>query len=326
MKRRDLLINLAIAPLTCQSADDSGHRPQFSPRQTVRLIVPNAPGGAMDILARALCMQLSTLWQPQAVVPDYKPGAGTLLGTEVLARSRPDGHVMGVVATPLVIQPALKSLRFHPEKDLTPLARMGTSDLLLSCSPSLPTESLHQMLERVRSRPGHFTCATAGVGSAMHMTLEMLQQRAGLELRHVPFNGAGPAFVEVAAGRVDFLIEPVFSCLPHIAQNRLRPLASTGRQRHTLLNQVPCLNESIRGLVVQSFFGLAAPAGMPPALALALQEDLWNVMNSSAWRERLQSQGIEHAPMRASAFADYLSDQLIFWNQLANERGLRSSE
>lgn len=203
---------------------------------------------------------------------------------------------------------------------------MGTSDLLLSCSPSLPTESLHQMLERVRSRPGHFTCATAGVGSAMHMTLEMLQQRAGLELRHVPFNGAGPAFVEVAAGRVDFLIEPVFSCLPHIAQNRLRPLASTGRQRHPLLNQVPCLNESIRGLVVQSFFGLAAPAGMPPALALALQEDLWNVMNSSAWRERLQSQGIEHAPMRASAFADYLSDQLIFWNQLANERGLRSSE
>lgn len=116
MKRRDLLINLAIAPLTCQSADDSGHRPQFSPRQTVRLIVPNAPGGAMDILARALCMQLSTLWQPQAVVPDYKPGAGTLLGTEVLARSRPDGHVMGIVATPLVIQPALKSLRFIPKK------------------------------------------------------------------------------------------------------------------------------------------------------------------------------------------------------------------
>lgn len=326
MKRRDVLINMAIVPLACQSADDSWLRPQFAPRQTVRLIVPNAPGGAMDILARALCMQLSTLWQPQAVVPDYKPGAGTLLGTEVLARSRPDGHVMGVVATPLVIQPALKSLRFHPEKDLTPLARMGTSDLLLSCSPSLPTEPLNKLLERVRSRPGHYTCATAGVGSAMHMTLEMLQQRAGLELRHVPFNGAGPAFVEVAAGRVDFLIEPVFSCLPHIAQNRLRPLASTGRQRHTLLNQVPCLNESIRDLVVQSFFGLAAPAGMSPALVLALQEDLWNVMNSSAWRERLQSQGIEHAPMRASAFADYLSEQLNFWNQLANERGLRSSE
>lgn len=280
----------------------------------------------MDILARALCIQLSNLWQPQAVVPDYKPGAGTLLGTEALARSRPDGHVLGMVATPLVIQPALRTLRFHPEKDLTPLVRIGTSDLLLSCSPALPAEPLNQMLERVRARPGHFTCATAGLGSAMHMTLEMLQQGAGLELRHVPFNGAGPAFVEVAAGRVDFLIEPVFSCLPHIAQNRLRPLASTGRQRHALLNQVPCLNETIRGLVVQSFFGLAGPAGLPSALVQAIQEDLWTVMSSGVWRERLQSQGVEHAPMRASAFADDLSEQLHFWAQLAQARGLRSSD
>jgi len=326
MKRRQALLSLMTAPLACHSAESAAPLPQFVPQQTVRLIVPNAPGGAMDIIARALCHQLSMLWQNQSVIPDYKPGAGTLLGTELLARSRADGHVLGMVATPLVIQPALKPVRFHIEKDLTPLVRIGTSDLLLSCSPSMESASLNQIFERVRARPGQYSCATAGLGSAMHMTLELLQQRTGMDLIHVPFNGSGPAFVELAAGRVDFLIEPVFSCLPHIAQNRLRPLASTGRQRHALLSNVPCLHESIQGLVVQSFFGLAAPGGMSQPLVRALQEDLWTVMNQGAWRERLQSQGVEHAPLRSAAFAEYLSDQSSFWARLVKERGLRLPE
>lgn len=326
MKRRNLLINLAFVPLLSESAESPRLSSSFKPQQTVRLVVPNAPGGAMDILTRALGIQLSALWEPQSVIPAYKPGAGTLLGMEFLTRSRTDGHVLGMVATPMVIQPAIKTLRFHPQRDLTPLVRIGTSDLLLSCAPALGMGSLGQVLEHVRSNPGRYTCATAGIGSAMHMALELLQQRAGLELRHIPFNGAGPAFVEVTAGRVDFLFEPVFSCLPHIAQNRLHPLATTGWKRHKLLSQVPCLHEQFPNLAVQSFFGLAGPGGMPSSVVQALQDDLLGVMNTNIWQERLQSQGVEHAPMKASAFAEYLNEQLIFWSQLAQQRGLKETE
>lgn len=326
MKRRNILINLMCTPLFAEAAENSRRTPFFKPRQTVRLIVPNAPGGAMDILARALSIQLSTLWEPEAVIIDYKPGAGTLLGTEFLARANTDGHVLGMVATPLVIQPALKTLRFHPQKDLTPLVRIGTSDLLLSCSPTLGIGSLSQMLERVRARPGRYTCATAGIGSSMHMALELFQQRAGLELRHIPFNGAGPAFVEVTTGRVDFLIEPIFSCLPHIAQNRLYPLASTGFNRHKLLNHVPCLNESIPQVNVQSFFGMAGPAGMSSSVIETIQNDLLFVMSSSTWQDRLQTLGVEHAPMKAFEFTQYIKEQSTFWSQLAKDRGLENAE
>jgi tripartite-type tricarboxylate transporter receptor subunit TctC len=326
MKRRSLLMNMAFLPLISESAELPRSYPKFKPRQTVRLIVPNAPGGAMDIIARALGIQLSALWEPYSVIPDYKPGAGTLLGMEFLARSGVDGHVFGVVATPLVIQPAIKILQFNPQRDLTPLVRIGTSDLLLSCSPSLHMGTFNQMLEQVRANPGKYTCATAGIGSAMHMALELLQQRAGLTLRHIPFNGAGPAFVEVTTGRVDFLLEPVFSCLPHIAQNRLHPLATTGWKRHQLLNDVPCMHELFPNLTVQSFFGLAGPAGMSSAVVQTLQDDLLGVMNTSIWKERLESLGVEYAPMTAAVFAQYLKEQLIFWTKLAQQRGLKDAE
>ena len=322
-KARRRFVSQVVAVGAAMAAPWIGAATRFEPRSPVRLIVPNAPGGPMDIVARALVQQLSARWGTASVVVDYKPGAGTMLGTEYVARAQADGHVLGVVATPVVIVPAMRSLRFDPQKDLRYVARVGTTDLLLSGSPALGVDNWVDALHRVRAHPGRYTCATAGVGSSMHFALELLKQRAQVDLLHVPFNGSAPALVELAAGRVDFLMDPVISSLPHVKPQRLIPLATTGDRRSPFLNQVPCLAETFPGLVAQSFLGLAAPGATSMDQVQAIEEDVRWVLQSTAFQERLLSLGFEVAFMGSVEFSRFVAEEQVRWSRLAQQVGLQ---
>lgn len=325
MIRRDLLALLGglLAGSAVSAGEASGGR--FEPKAPVRLVVPNEPGGGMDIVARLLVSSLARLWSPYNVVVEYHPGAGTALGTQHVARSRPDGHTLGIIATPHVINPSIRPLAFDPEKDLTPVCRIGTADLLLSCAPAFEAASLAEAIARARAHPGKYNCATAGTGSAMHFTLEMLKQRAGLDLVHVPFKGAGPAFIEVAEGRIEFLVEPVFSSLPHVKAGRLKPLATTGRRRSRQLPQIPTLAESLPGFHAESFFGLVAPGGLDPSVAERIHRDVIAAMSAPEVASRIEAIGIAASPMGPTEFADFLSSEIRRWREVAKAAGLSAN-
>ncbi|HVZ46694.1 MAG TPA: tripartite tricarboxylate transporter substrate-binding protein [Ramlibacter sp.] len=324
MFRRDFLSFLggaACAPALAQG--NVAQTGRFQPGAPVRLVVPNDPGGAMDIIARLLASALAPLWSPANVIVDYHPGAGTVLGTNFVAKSRPDGLTIGMIATPHVINPAIRSLPFDPERDFVPLTRIGTSDLLLSASPAFGADRLADALARVKANPGKYSCATAGAGSSMHFALEMLKQRAGLELLHVPFKGSGPAFIELAAGRIEFLVEPVFSSMPHVKAGRLVPLATSGRQRSRYLPQVPTLAETFPGLFVESFFGLVAPGGTDGTVAQHIAADVATALANPQVAERTDAIGIAVAPMPPAEFAAFLSSQTERWREVAKKAGMR---
>jgi tripartite-type tricarboxylate transporter receptor subunit TctC len=322
MLRRDFLSLLAAAgwrPANAQGHVAAGH---FRPGRNVRLIVPNEPGGAMDIIARLLASALAPLWKPASVIVDYRPGAGTVVGTDFVAKSHADGLTLGIIATPHVINPAIRKLPYDPEKDVVPVCRLGTSDLLLSCSPEMGVATLGEAIARVKSRPHTYSCATAGAGSSMHFALEMLKQRASIDLLHVPFKGSGPAFIEVASGRIDFLVEPVFSSMPHVKAGRLVPLATSGHERSRFLPQVPTLAETYPGLYAESFFGLVAPRGTDPAVADRIAADVATALGDPAVAARVHEIGIAVALMRPQEFAGFLSSETRRWSEVAKKAGM----
>ena len=177
-------------------------QPSF-PSKPVTLIVPNAPGGAIDILARSLQQHLQTVWG-QSVIVEYKPGAGTALGTDFTAKAAPDGHTLCLVATPHVINPAMRQLPFDTVKDLSGITILGVSNVLISSTAAYPANNLKDAVELIKKNPTKYAYASPGSGSSMHFAMELLKQRAGIELLHAPFKGSGPAYPEVFSGRIDF--------------------------------------------------------------------------------------------------------------------------
>lgn len=322
MDRRNVLTTLFSAAALAGWTSRLGAKPGGLPVGPIRLIVPNPPGGGTDMVARLLVSELGKVWTAAQLHIDYRPGGGTSIGTAHVARARPDGGTLGIVATPHVINPWLTKLPYDTERDLSPISRIGTSDLLLACSPQFGTGDLGEALARIRANPGRFNCATAGQGSSMHMTLELLRQRAGLRLEHVPFKGAAPAFIELMTGRVEFLVEPVFSCLPYLRDGRLVPLATTGRARNRHLPQVPTLSETFPDLVAQSFFGLVGPAGLDREAIAGIHAGVVVALSGEAARAQIASIGFDLALLAPDAFREFVGAELARWGEVARRANL----
>jgi tripartite-type tricarboxylate transporter receptor subunit TctC len=163
------------------------------PTKPVTLVVPNAPGGAIDILARLLQERLRTVWS-QPIIVEYKPGGGTVVGTDFAAKAAPDGHTICLIATPHVINPAMRQLPFDTVKSLSGITMLGVSNILISAAPSFPANNLAEAMDLIRKDPKKYNYASPGSGSSMHLAMELLKQRAGLDIVHVPFKGSGPAY------------------------------------------------------------------------------------------------------------------------------------
>ncbi|HEX4928361.1 MAG TPA: tripartite tricarboxylate transporter substrate-binding protein, partial [Burkholderiales bacterium] len=220
---------------------------QDFPTKTVSLIVPNPPGGSIDVMARVFADGLQKLWGGKPVIVEYKPGAGTMIGMDFVAKSEPDGHTIGMVVTPMVILPALRKMPYDTLKDLAPVTMTGTSSIMIAASPKLPASNLREVIELAKKNPGKLTYASPGAGSSMHLAGELLKQEAGIDMLHVPFKGGAQAYPELMAGRIDLQLDPTFGINRYVQQGRMKAIAVTSAKRDPQAPDVPTVAETIPG-------------------------------------------------------------------------------
>ena len=268
----------------------AGASAQQYPARPVRLLVPNPPGGATDNLARVVAPKL-TEFLGQTIVVDNRPGSNGNLATEAAARATPDGYTLFLAAdAQIVISPHLYGkLPFDPLKDLTPVASLVSTQMLLAVHPSLPVRNLQEFVEHARRASPPLAYASIGNGSQHHLAMEMLKSRAGINLLHVPYKGGGPATIALFAGEVSVMFGGN-SAAPHVRSGKLRALAMAGR-RNAAYPGLPALSETYPGLEINPWLGLLAPAGVPAPILARLRAETGRLLADADVRERVRSIG-----------------------------------
>lgn len=291
------------------------------PKRPITLVVPNSPGGAVDILARLLSEKLQDKLG-QTVVVIYKPGAGTVVGTDFVARSDPDGHTVGMVVTSHVINPSLRpDLPYDTEKDLAGVGQLAASEIVITASPELGMKALPEIIEAAKKDPQLLTYASPGSGSSMHLAGELLKGMAGIDMMHVPFKGSGPAYPEVMSGRVSMLIDPLFSSLPHIQSGRLVPVAVTGPERNQAVPDVPSVAETLPGFQVQSVFGVVVPRATPRPVVNKLSQAFADVLAMPEIEKRLGEIGMQPVGSSPEAFDAFINTEIKKWSEVVARSG-----
>ncbi len=292
------------------------------PTKPVRLIVPNVPGGGIDILARLMQGELQKIWGQQILV-DYKPGAGTMLGTDFVAKSAPDGYTLGMVVTSHVINPSLRSkMPYDTLKDLSGVGITAVSSMLLSVSPKVPVSSLKEFIEWAKARPGKISYATPGAGSSMHMSGELLKMQTGIDMLHVPYKGSGAAYGDVFDGRVEVLIDPTFASMVHVNSGRLKPLAVLSAKRDSSAPDIPAIGETIAGFNVQSVNGIVVPSATPRDLVQKISADFARALRSEELRARLLKVGLEPVGSTPTEFDTYVRTELKRWEAVVKKANI----
>jgi tripartite-type tricarboxylate transporter receptor subunit TctC len=290
--RRQWLITAAATAAGLPLGAQAQGAAQGWPRQPVRIVVPNVPGGALDILARLLESELTALWK-QPIVVEFKPGAGTITGTDYVAKSAPDGYTLGILAIGVLgIQPALrKDMPFDTLRDLSG-TMLVVGNILMTASPKLPVNNLAELVAYGKANKGKLSYATAGAGSSMHLAGEQLNLLTGIEMLHIPYKGAGGAYPDVMDGRVDLLIDPLFSSMPHVKAGKLKPIAVMGMARDPSAPEIPAAGETYANFDFASNLGIGLPRATPPEIIAKINADVNKAIRSEALAPRLKEMGL----------------------------------
>ena len=289
------------------------------PSRPVTIIVPNAPGGAVDILARLLEKSLSDTWK-QPVIVQYKPGAGTVMGTDFVAKSAPDGHTIGLVITGHMINPSLrKNMPFDTLKDLSGVTLLATSPIVLTASSKLPASNVKELVALAKAK--NLSYASPGSGSSMHLGAELLKSTAGIDILHTPYKGSGGAYPDVMAGRVDLLVDPLFSSLPYIKSGHLKPIAIMSGKRSAIAPDVPTVAETLPGFEVESVFGAVVPAGTPRDVVHKISADMAKVLASAEVKQRMAEIGLTPVGNTPEQFDAYIRSEIPKWAKVVKASG-----
>jgi tripartite-type tricarboxylate transporter receptor subunit TctC len=289
------------------------------PTKPVTLVVPNAPGGAIDILARLLEKSLSEAWK-QPVVVQYKPGAGTVMGTDFVAKAPPDGHTIGMVITGHMINPSLrKNMPFDTLKDLSGVTLLATSPIVLTASAKLPANNVKELI--ALAKKDKLSYASPGSGSSMHLGAELLKTTAGIDILHTPYKGAGGAYPDVIAGRVDLLVDPLFSSLPHIKSGGLKPIAIMSAKRSTIAPEIPTVAETLPGFTVESVFGVVVPSATPREVVRKISADMNKVLQAPEVKQRMADIGLTPTGTTPEQFDAYIRTEIPRWAKVVKASG-----
>lgn len=237
------------------------------PTRPMRLINPYAPGGSVDVVSRALAAAITEAWHMQVIV-DNRPGAGTTIGTEIVARAEPDGYTMLVNSSAIAIMPTMyPKLGFSTIDDLVPVNLVTSSCQVLVVHPSVPAKSVKELIALAKSQPGSLSAASSGVGSTNHLTLEMFKAMTGVDILHVPYKGGGPALIDLISGQVKLFFNAASTILPHVTAGRVRGLAVTSAKRQEQFPDLPTVAEAgVPGFESVSWYGLYGPKKLPQHL------------------------------------------------------------
>lgn len=299
--------------------------PASWPLRPVRLVVPFGPGGSADLVARLLGQRLpEALGQP--VVVENRPGAGAMLGNELVAKSPPDGYTLGVgTLGPLAVNQSLFArVPYDSARDFAPITLTGASSHVLVVNPALPVRSLADLITLAKKRPGQLTFASSGIGNATHLTGELFKSMAGVDVVHVPYKGGGAAVADVIGGHVVFSFASMPSAIPHVRAGRLRALAVAPAQRVASVPDLPTVAESgLPGFASEDWQGLVAPARTPGEVIARLNAEVHRVLGATDLRERLDAQGFQVRLSTPQQFADLIRSESAKWARIVREAGIR---
>jgi tripartite-type tricarboxylate transporter receptor subunit TctC len=295
------------------------------PEKTIRIIVPYPPGGNIDITARTVAPGLSEVLGQQVVI-DNRGGAGGTIGSELAARSAPDGYTLLLGSTgTLASSPALyPKLGFDPIKDFAPTSLVSIVPLVMVIHPAIPAKNVKDFVALAKARPGRITMASAGSGTSNHLTGELFQSVAGIKLIHVPYKGSGPALIDLMGGQVDVLFDQLSSAIGYIKGGKLRALAVTTLKRATALPEVPTVDESgLKGFDASTSTGILLPVATPRDIVTKVHTSLIKVLRLPATRESFARIGADTLESSPEEFTRFLREEIAKWSKVVHDAGVK---
>ena len=311
----------ALAALAAAASGSALAQDKY-PSKPVTLIVPQAPGGANDTIARIVAQKLTEALGQQFIV-DNKPGAGGNIGTAAAAKAKNDGYTLMLTANSAqVINPSLyKNAGFDPVKDFEPISPVATAGYVLVANPTFPPKNVAEFVTTAKAAPGKYMIASAGNGTLNHLIGEMLGKAAGIELTHVPYKGAAAAVTDLVGGQVQVSVQSLPSSIAFIKSGKLKVLGVVNEKRVAALPDVPTIGETIKGFGSTPWYGLFAPAGTPKAILAQLHAALAKLLDAPETRDKLAAVGCEPLHSTPEQFAALIKDDLPKWARIVKDSG-----
>ena len=315
---------IALATLAAQSAHAQAPAVTYPVKQ-IRVIVPFPAGGPTDAIARAIGQSLSETWR-QPVVVDNRPGAGGNIGTELAAKSPPDGYTLfiGTVAN-AINQSLFAKLPFDFVRDFAPVTQNYVTGLILAVHPSLPAHSVKELVALAKSHPGQLSYSSSGVGGTPHLAGELFSAMAGVKMVHVPYKGSAPAMADLLGGHIQLTFDNMLTVLPQVKAGKLRGLAVTMATRSPLAPELPTIAEAgLAGFEVKSWNGVVVPAGTPKEIIARLNGEIVRILRQPDLREKFLAQGVELVPTTPDEFGAFIRQDIAKWAKVIQLSGARA--
>lgn len=299
---------------------------QAYPARPIRLVVPYPPGGPTDFVGRTVGQKLSQFIGQQIVV-DNRPGAGTIIGSELVARAAPDGYTLlfgtggGTFLTPLMVS----KVPYEPLRDFEPVALLVMSPQVLVVHPSVAAHSVSELVALAKAKPGALNFASVGTGTSPHLGGELFQSLTGTKIVHVPYKGTAPAMTDLIAGQVHMMFSSMPTVLAHVKAGRLRLLGTGGTKRSAVIPDTPSVSETVPGFELITWYGVFAPARTPDAIIKRLNAEIGKVLTDPESRDRMTAQGLEPTVMTPEALRSYTRQDVGRWSRLIKAAGIKQT-
>lgn len=309
---RRQLACILIAGVAASLASVVAHSQEF-PNSPVKIVIPFPPGGPTDTVARIIGQKLQEMWG-QPVIFDYKPGAGTVIGIDAVAKSAPDGYTFGMVNSSFAVNPSLrKTMPYSTLKDLTTITQIANLQLAIVAKPDAPFNTLPELIAFAKKNPGKLSYGTPGAGGTTHLGMELFKRESGIDLLHVSFKGSAPAHTELLGGRIDIVADPFLSVIPYVKAGRMKLIATMGENRVPGYPQYPTMAETLAGLRVSAMLGFVAPAGTPRPIVQKIQADTAKVLATADVKKRIEELGMEIVASKPEQFDSYIQAEMKRW-------------
>jgi tripartite-type tricarboxylate transporter receptor subunit TctC len=294
------------------------------PAKPVRIVVPSSAGGGTDIVARIVSPKLSERLGQQIVIDD-RPGAGTMIGGELVAKSPPDGYTLLMCVSTLATNPVIyRKVPYNALTDFAPVTLVLSAPNILVVHPSLPVKTVKELIWFAQARPGELNFASAGAGTGPHLSMELFMSMSGVKMVHIPYKGSAPAMIDLLSGQVTTMVATMLTGLPHVRSGRLRALGITGIKRIAAAHDIPTIAESgVPGYEAVQWYGLVAPAKTPKDIIARLNADMVAILHSDEIKERFAADGAEARPTTPDEFARYIRSETEKWVRVAKSAGIK---
>ena len=323
MSARVMLVMLSCLSASVAAVDATAQRNvEQYPMRPIRLIIPFAPGGGTDLMARVFAQKFSEA-SGQSVVVDNRAGGGGTIGTEIAVRSAPDGYTLCMVSTSYSTNAALFKLPYDPVTDITPIAMLGDAGILLTLHPSVPARSVTELIALAKAKPGSLNFASTGTGGNTHLATELFNIMAGTQMTHVPYKGTGPALNDLLGGQVHLIMGTLGVMLPHVKTGRLRGLAVTNAKRNSALPDMPTIAETLPGYEATLWYGVWGPKGLPTHVVTLWNTELRKAARLPDVKRRFVAEGIEPVDGPPEVFRNVMQRDIAKWINVVKTANIR---